>query len=627
MPCLKCGGQTVDEALLCDNCADSSFKEPKFFLNPVLIGPSLYLRLRTASSAAYLLGPTSGSEIVTVPSTNLEKLIQDANPQAMSHEELKSFYQRCDSIMAHLGVPLKLDHPGILLTGDAAETITSIILKVNAAEKAFPLEAMSDLYIRVGVAYWSSSEGVLMKTASKDWSTRMKAYLVSRAKEYLSKVAPEDVLHSIAARDLGMLCLGAGEWAEAEQHLGDAQRDFPDDVIIGEGIARAHLMLGNHVEALAKVDEVINLSETPSLWVLKGRIMRGMERHEEAVECFNRALSIDPRFTSAHDILIITLRDAGRLEEAALAENQKSLSKRPGIERKISELITEFQKEGEEEKIVEAPSPEVDEGPAPQPEPVPAEEQMELDPALQALKVEDYDLAIQRGTEVLEAKPGFRDAELLLIEAYISKGDLKGASPLVRSFYQSNRSDPYAWYWRGVLANKEGRWGASIQYFSKAVSLDPKMADAWVSMGEVLLENGKLEGADESFSRALQVDEGIPRAWLGKAKVMKELGRWGAAVQCLDRYNSLAPSDTDSWLLKAEMLFDKEKWERSIEAYDKYLELNQADSYALGKKGIALNAIGRLDEAREILEESVRLDPKNKEAAKWLGTLKGGGAD
>jgi tetratricopeptide (TPR) repeat protein len=624
LPCLKCGAQTVDEALLCDSCAESSFKEPKFFLNPVLIGPSLYMRLRAASSAAYLLGPTSGSEVIAVPSTNLEKPIQDINPQTMSHDDLSGFYQRCDAIMAHLGVPLKLDSPGILLTGDAAETITSIIQKVNAAEKAYPLEARSDLYIRVGVAYWSASDGVLMKTTSRDWSARKRTYLLSRAKEYLSKVPAGDDLHSIAARNLGMLCLGAEEWAEAEEHLSDAQRNFPNDIVIGEGIARAHLMLGNEVEALAKVDEMMNIAETPGLWVLKGRIMRDLERSEESIECFNRALSIDPRYQPAHDMLISSLRNTGRLEEAALAENQKSLAKRPGLERKISDLIAEFEKGGEKEAVV-PPSERGAVRREPQPEPAAAPFPSLLDPAMQALKVEDYDAAIQRGGEVLKAQPGFRDAELLLMEAYISKGDLKGAAPIVRSFYERNRSDPLAWYWRGVLAAKEGRWGASIQYFSKAVSLEPKMADAWVSMGDVLLEHNKPEGADESFSRALQIDEDDPRAWLGKARVMKQLGRWGAAIQCLDRYNSLSPSDEKSWLLKADTLFDKEKWERAIEAYDKYLDLNGADSYALGKKGIALNAIGRLDEARTSLEESVRLDSKNKEAAKWLRTLKGGG--
>jgi tetratricopeptide (TPR) repeat protein len=617
---LKCGGKTEDEALLCDGCAESSLQEPRFFLNPVLIGPSIYSRLRASSTAAYLLGPSAGSDVVTVPSVNVERLIQDLNPQMIPHEDLKGFYQRCDSVLTHLGVPVKLDSPDMLLTEDAANTITSIVLKVNAAEKIFPMEAMSDLYIRIGVVYWSAANGLLMRVSSKKWSAQRKSYLFSRAKEYFSKVSPEDDLHSIASRNLGMLCLDAQEWLEAEGFLSDAMRSFPNDIRIGEGIASAHLMLGNKVEALSKVDEVINISETPELWVLKGKVLRSMDRPEEAIECFNRALSIDPRYMPAHDNLITTLRDIGRLEEAALAENQKGLSKRPGLERKINDLIMEFTGTGEA-GVTAPPSSGAPAKPERRPPVVMIPGPSLLDSAKQALEKHDYDNALQRAREFLKQNPGSPEAQLVLIEAYIPIGDLKNAASVAHSFYEKNRNSPLAWYWRGVIGHKEGRWGAAIQYFSKAVSLDQNMVDAWVSMGEVLLANGKFPGADESFSRALQISEENPRAWLGKAKVMKQMGRWGAAIQCLDRYNALEPADKTSWLLKADTLLDKEKWERAIEAYDKYLDLNQDDSYALSRKGIALNAIGRVEEARECFEESVRLDPKNKEAAKWLSTI------
>jgi len=418
--------------------------------------------------------------------------------------------------------------------------------------------------------------------------------------------------------------LEAEEWTEAEENLSDALRSFPNDVKIGEGIAMAHLMLGNQVEALSKVDEIINLGESPALWVLKGRVLRDMERYAEALECFNRALSLDPRYGPAHDIRIETLRDTGRLEEAALAEGQKSLSKRPGLDQRVSELIAELKRATGEP---EAPEPAA-KGPVPRAEPkapvaptavTPAG--VSIDSARQALRARNYDLAIQRATHLLRDAPMAKDAVLVMIEAMILKGDLKEVAPYVHAFYERNREDPIAWYWRGVLARREGKWGASVQYFSKAVSLDDKLLDAWISMGEVLLEHGKATGADESFSRALQIDDDSPAAWLGKAKTMKQMGRWGAAIQCLDKYNSLEPTDKASWLLEADTLFDKEKYPRAIEAYDKYIELAQADSYALGKKGVALSAIGRMAEARECLEESVRLDPNNKDAAKWLKAI------
>lgn len=74
VPCLRCGGKVEGDALLCDSCADATFAEPKFFLNPILIGPSLLSRLRDQGSAAYLLGPTPGLDFVAVPSTDLQKM-------------------------------------------------------------------------------------------------------------------------------------------------------------------------------------------------------------------------------------------------------------------------------------------------------------------------------------------------------------------------------------------------------------------------------------------------------------------------------------------------------------------------------------------------------------------------
>ncbi len=512
MPCLKCGGKTEDEALLCDGCAEVSLQEPKFFLNPVLIGPSIYSRLRQTSTAACLLGPTSGPDLITVPSVNVEKLVQDVNPQMIPHEDFKGFYQRCDSILTHLGVPVKLDSQDLLLTEDAANTITSIVLKINSSEKIYPGEAMSDLYIRIGVVYWSASNGLLMRVSSKKWASQRKSYLVSRAKEYFSKVGSEDDLRSIATRNLGMLCLDAGEWLEAEGHLSDAQRSFPNDVRIGEGIARAHLMLGNQVEALAKVDEVINIGETPELWVLKGKILKSMDRPEEAIECYNRALSIDPRHMPAHDILITTLRDVGRLEEAALAENQKSLSKRPGLERKINDLIQEFTGVVEDERVSKAPASGTSAKPEGRPTAVLVPAPSLLDTAKQSLRLQDYDTALQRAREYLKQTPGSADAELILIEAYVSIGDLKNASSTTHSFYERNRNSPLAWYWRGVVSNKEGRWGASVQYLSKAVSLNPKLVDGWNVMGDILLSHDKQTGADESFSKVLELDPENARA-------------------------------------------------------------------------------------------------------------------
>lgn len=624
--CLRCGGEAQDDAQICDGCADACFTEPRFFLNPVLVGESIYSRLRSMGSAVLLLGPSSRSDVQLVPSSDLDKALTELNPQLVQREQLKSLYKRCNSTLAHLGVPLKVDTPGMILTEDAVTRIMTVIQKVNALETMFPQEGLSDLYIRMGVVYWNSTRSVLFKTSSKTWSDSKKAYLVSKAKEYFSKVGPGDDLYSIAARNRGMLCLEVQEWTEAEEYLSQAMAHFSNDVRIGEAIARAHLGLGNNLEALSKVDDTMALGEKPELWVLKGKILEAMERDDEAIECVNRALALDPKHMPAYDVMINILRKLGRLEQAALAESQRSLSRRPQLEGRIATIVSEFKRAASEERLEEP----VSRAP-PKPEPMmPEDEKAEapLTPiasARKALDAKEYDSAIQLAIEALRDAPDSKDAALVQIEALVSKGDLAEAAPKIHEFYEKHRDDPESWFWRGELAAREGKWGASVQYFSKAVSLDPQMVDAWVSMGNTLLAHGKINGADESYSRALQLDADHPKAWLGKARTMRSMGRWGAAIQCLEKYSSLVPSDASSWVMKGDILFDKEKWERAIESYDRYISILGDESYVLGRKGIALNMLGRTDEARACLEESVRLDANNKEAARWLKVVSSGG--
>lgn len=48
--------------------------------------------------------------------------------------------------------------------------------------------------------------------------------------------------------------------------------------------------------ALALFEQALLLDQgDPDLWNRKGVALRGMGRYQEAAECFNRALEIDPR--------------------------------------------------------------------------------------------------------------------------------------------------------------------------------------------------------------------------------------------------------------------------------------------------------------------------------------------
>ena len=53
---------------------------------------------------------------------------------------------------------------------------------------------------------------------------------------------------------------------------------------------------GQYEDALSSFERAISLNKNdPDLWNLMGIALRSLGRYDEAVECFNKSLEIDPR--------------------------------------------------------------------------------------------------------------------------------------------------------------------------------------------------------------------------------------------------------------------------------------------------------------------------------------------
>ena len=57
---------------------------------------------------------------------------------------------------------------------------------------------------------------------------------------------------------------------------------------------------GHYDDALNLFEQAILLNQKdPDLWNLKGIALRSLGRYDEAIECFNKSLEIDPRDKNA----------------------------------------------------------------------------------------------------------------------------------------------------------------------------------------------------------------------------------------------------------------------------------------------------------------------------------------
>lgn len=127
-----------------------------------------------------------------------------------------------------------------------------------------------------------------------------------------------------------------------------------------------------------------------------------------------------------------------------------------------------------------------------------------------------------------------------------------------------------AWNDLGLVLRRQGKYSEAEEAFRRQIEVEPEHRYAYANLGLALWNQGRKEEAEEAFRRDLELDPDDPRT----------TGNLGVLLLQLDR-----PGEAEEWLRKA-------------------IELNDAGRRELKLRLVeALQAQGRRDEAREILEE------------------------
>lgn len=140
---------------------------------------------------------------------------------------------------------------------------------------------------------------------------------------------------------------------------------------------------------------------------------------------------------------------------------------------------------------------------------------------------------------------------------------------------------------RGVGEGQSGNYQEAINYFDKALAIDPNDLDALHNKGYAFYNLGKPEQALIYFDKALAIDPNLESTLRIKGMALDELGRH----------------------------------EESIIYYDKALAIDPGDKATLNNKGLALANLERFDEAITEYDKALAIDPdyelakQNKEVA------------
>ena len=206
--------------------------------------------------------------------------------------------------------------------------------------------------------------------------------------------------------------------------------------------------------------------------------------------------------------------------------------------------------------------------------------------------------------------------EYLLGQHYLWKLTEEDLARAIEHFEQATRLDAgyaaayaglsHAWWWRGVWGAKtfketESPSRAAAQ---KALSLDPRLAEAHVSMGRVRFgHDWDWTGAEQDFRRALTIDPNNLDAHFFSAMLFMALGRFSESIAHVERAEQLDPLSSTVHSAFGRVLYRARQYDRAIPHLKQAIELEPRSSDGYGRLADVYEALGRFDEALALYEK------------------------
>ena len=214
------------------------------------------------------------------------------------------------------------------------------------------------------------------------------------------------------------------------------------------------------------------------------------------------------------------------------------------------------------------------------------------------------------------------------------ENDFFRAERVLREAIEGGASYADLFYILGLIYHQWGKLHQAIEYFEKALGLNPTYTEALLSLSITLNDMGRYEEAKAVYQRA---SESVPhmgeptRGNLFRGKIANlhaelgelylALGQNEEAIQEYRKALMVAPDYPDLRIRMVVALREAGKVAEGLEEAEKVLAGHPENVPARIQQGILLYLSGRKGNARRAWEEALFRDPTNKLVQLYLNTL------
>jgi tetratricopeptide (TPR) repeat protein len=178
---------------------------------------------------------------------------------------------------------------------------------------------------------------------------------------------------------------------------------------------------------------------------------------------------------------------------------------------------------------------------------------------------------------------------------------------------------------RGEAFMSESKYKEALADFDRSLELDPKEAETWGNRGATLAALGQHSQAVESHTKGLAVRSDRYDLFVARGASYAELGQFKSAIADLTSAIQLRPRDAVLYAARASAYVRDQQLEAALKDANEALRLQPDNADSLVLRGYVYTLLGSRDRAIEDYRYATRLRPDMKEVAEALRVLESGG--
>ncbi len=167
------------------------------------------------------------------------------------------------------------------------------------------------------------------------------------------------------------------------------------------------------------------------------------------------------------------------------------------------------------------------------------------------------------------------------------------------------------YFFRGIVFSLFKKYTDALKDYSKAIELDPKLAQAYNNRGFTYAELDKPSEALKDYSKAIELDPEDAQTYNNRGLTYSKLDKHTEALEYYDRAIELDPKLAQAYNNRGVTYTKLDKPSDALKDYNKAIELDPKLAQAYNNRGVTYTKLDKPSEALKDYSKAIELDPEN----------------